>query len=274
MKKILAAFMMCMLVLMPLSVSASETIYNSFMEEMITENPDEMNDVLSMLKENELGWGGLPADPADIVAEDIVKLYKFEDSHIVNVYNEKGTLVDNFDEEYRYKYFCDEERSAFEIRKNENDEWAISIADMEVKLRQERFPGQPCNFKEMVADVIDQYPELDTDSVKYIEFDILGTYLVYFISDGTEYLVTYPLDDLQVEFEYGKIFTLSEFIDTIDEFSIFNRTEPLEGYGGADIGVVNETDSTPWYIYLIVGGGVALVVTAVCVIIKRKRITH
>lgn len=273
MKKIIAALMTLILLCTAFTINATEnTVYDSYIEHLVTENETELSSIVNLLKENESGCGAVPDDPADVHAEDLVRLYTFDDPHILNVYNETGTLTNNFDDEYNYKYFSETEESTIELSKNENGEWDIAIYDMEVKARKDRFPGQPSTFKEMIADVIEQHPNLDFTSVKYINYSVLGTYLIYFSDSDTEYLVTYPLDDLQTEFEYGKIFTLSEFIDTVDEFPVFNRTEPVEGYGGADIGTINKKSDTPWYVYPAIGISVVLIVGAVgYVIIKRKR---
>ena len=244
--------------------------YDSYIEYVISQNENEIKEVFNALKEQYV-YDDSSNDQYSAIAEDLVKLYRFTDEHIVNVYREKHSLADNFEENYEYVYFNDENQNVYKIHK-EAGKWEVYASSLEIKFRQENFPGQPYNFKEMIAEVIKQYPNLDPDSVKYVLYHPLAAYLIYFSCEDTEYIINFPPvsnypDDNDYP-EYATIYTLSEYIDIVDEYAIFNCTKPPdEGAGGSYVGLVKA--HTPIYLYPIAGLVTTILLSVLYTIVKK-----
>ena len=247
---------------LPISAQNVHWLYN--------DSTEEINEVLDAVRD--YGSSSVPDDLSLITAEDLVRLYKFNDEHLPNVYSENNSLANNVSSEYRYKYFITSSGYALTIMKDENDHWYVVTESNELRVAERNFPDISFLFTDMVENIAETVPEYDPESLRYIEYDALGCMLVYFRDTDTEYIAYYPLYEDEIEeLICSKIYTATEFIDIIDDFPTFNVTVPSEGAGGG-VGLVNHTKSYNWYVYPAIGISVVLVVSAVgYVIIKRKR---
>ncbi|MBR6514079.1 MAG: hypothetical protein IKT46_04510 [Clostridia bacterium] len=241
---------------------------NSYLSQYIKENEKEFNDIVNYLKN--YGGTALPSDPDEIKIEDIIRIHTFKESHLPNILQNTGNLSENIINTNEYKYFSPEGYTLI-VGKNDDNKWEVLKISNELKTASQNHKEISFKFKDMIENIEELYPNYDFDSVKYIEYKELGSFLVYFISENTEYLACYPINnaDNGEKVTCGKIYTVEEYIDIIDDYPIFNNTTSDKGIGGG-IETTTTKDITHWYVYplmgvIVIGFGVAIF------IIKRKK---
>ncbi|MBQ4560741.1 MAG: hypothetical protein IJA55_00235 [Clostridia bacterium] len=245
-----------------ISVNLTVTTFadNSYLHSYIKENEEDFKDIVSYLKD--YGGTALPSNPDKITTEDIVKVHCFEESHLPNYFAEFGNLSKNIIDCNEYKYFSPEGYSII-IGKNDKKEWEVFGISNELRLADSNHNGISFEFKDMIANIEKVHPNYNYESVKYIEYDTLGTYLVYFVSEDIEYLACYPINnaDNGEKVTCGKIYTVKEYIDIIYDYPIFSSTSSDKGIGGGVDTTVTK-DIRHWYVYpligvVVIGSGVA-----------------
>lgn len=241
---------------------------SSYIDKYISENYDELNDVLSAVID--YGGSGLPYDKTEIEINDLVRIYKFTDTHLPNYFSEHGNISDNIYDTQEYKHFSSTGFTHY-IGKNEEMKWEVHTESNELKVASKNHPEISFEFKDMMDNIASEYPDYDYESVKYIEYFDLGTILVYFASNNTEYLACYPTGNIEdgINLTCGAIYTVKEYLDIIEDYPIFDQTEKSVGIGGG-VGIKNDTTSIPWFIYPIIGVEIVGVVVVIYKLTKRK----
>lgn len=271
MKNSIIIIVISLLLSLSLTINITANNINSLTDSMIdsreTTKSDEVSLITHLLVNN--GYGNI--DTKNIAVENLLTVYMLDIQKLSNVNENDYSFKEIVTNEYFYRYYNTDTQCVTEVVKNLSGEWVIGPTSKEIKGYIKRFPNLSCIPNDITKNILDLYPTLDYNSVKFIYLEEVSQTLVYFTCEDEEYVAYYPLVEIDNGLNAGEIYTADEVLNVLSEYPIYNPITDNGDIGGG-VGLVNHTKSYNWYVYPAIGISVVLIVGAVgYVIIKRKR---
>ncbi len=227
---------------------------------------DEMNAVQQAVRVCDSIWDKYLGDNRDDVTYSLMyQIYYLKMKDIVSSYEKEGSFGANISEKYYWVVPCYNEGTEVQVIRSEQNlsGWDIRRGTRYRSAIAENYPDIEFGIDVIYENIMTQYPSADKYSFRFVYDEGTDVHLMYFVSEGAEYLVPYfPSEDINW-ITNAKIYPAGEYVEimktnVVAESSLNDSEEPYQR-------------SEKIYLNYIIVGTVAVICVAVAAVIIAKK---
>lgn len=207
-------------------------------------------------------------DPDNIRYDHMYQVYYLNMKDTVAAYDTDGRFVDNISSKYYWVVPNYETGCEVQLVRNSETEygWAIRRGTHYMDNIRTNYPGTEYGIISIYDNILENYPKADKLSFRFIYEELNDIHLMFFVSEGEEYVIPYFSSKDMTWIKNAEIYPVLQYIELVRKNTADDTITTALSSGGFDTETI--------YLNYIVVGTVAVIgiaLTAVIVVKKKKQ---
>lgn len=228
---------------------------------------DEMNNVQQAVRVSDRIWDKYLGNSRDDVDYSLMyQVYYLKMKDIISSYEKQGTFGANISEKYYWVVPCYGEGSEVQVVRSEQNlsGWDIRRGTRYCSTIPGNHPDVKFRIDKIYNNILTQYPNADKYSFRFVYDEGTDVHIMYFLSEGQEYLVPYfPSEDMTWIIN-AKIYPANEYVEIM-------KTNVAAESSLVDSKAPYERSEKIYLNYVLIGTVAVICVVIVAVIIAKKK---
>ncbi len=264
-------FLLCtvMLVIMLMPVSAEEIQGGILSVELLKYYRYETEQIAIMVGEQHTAWRDYLGDnPEDILYDMMYQVYYLEMKDVVSAYDSDGSFGKNISDKYYWIVPNYEKGTEVQVVRNPDAAhgWAIRRGTRYMNAIGSSYEGTVFGIAAIYDTILTQCPEVNKLSFRMVYDELNDMHLMYFTSEGEEYIVPYFASEDITWLTNGTVYSAKDYIELM-------RTNTTDETTGIDLDEDKINSEIIYLNYIIIGTVIVIGVALVAVIMAHKKKT-
>ncbi len=262
-------FLLCVVMLVLMSITASTEVMqgSDLSVELLKYYRYETDQITIMVNEQYTAWRDyLGEDPEAIRYDQMYQVYYLNMKDTVSAYDSDGMFGKNISDKYYWVVPNHEKGTEVQVVRNSDAEhgWAIRRGTRYMNSIASNYEGTVFTIATVYDNILEQCPEVNKLSFKMVYDELNDMHLMYFTSDGEEYVVPYFASKDVTWLTNGEMYSAKDYIELM-------RTNTADETSSIvlDRGKINT--ETIYLYYIVIGTVVVIGVTFVAILVAQKK---
>lgn len=268
MKKILVVTVCLLTILLTMVNAYGDSTNGSELAAAILEKySEEVEQIILTVKDQQSQWVDyLGNNPDKIDFSHMYRVYYLKLKDINAAYDKQGSFAANISDSYYWVVPCYDKQSEVQVVRNNDTAhgWDIRRGTQFMKNVGRSYPDVVFVISSVYENILSRYPEVDKESMRMVYDEGNNIHLMYFTSDGAEYVVPYFSSKAITCVSNEKVYPVSDYINAMEsnkaEDSAYD-TSSAKKHGTEMI----------YFNYIVVGSIVVVGVAFVAFMIARRK---
>ncbi|MBQ4562618.1 MAG: hypothetical protein IJA55_09865 [Clostridia bacterium] len=205
-------------------------------------------------------------NPDDIYFTLMYQVYYLKMKDIVSAYETDGNFVSNITDKYYWVVPNYNKGSEVQVVRNDDTEygWAIRRGTRYMNSIDFSYKGVVFGIAAIYDNILEKKPDVDKDSFRLVYDELNDMHIMYFTSEGEEYVVPYFASKDITWLTNEEVYTASEYVELMKSH-IVDETSHMKITDG------NPKPETIYFYYLIIGTVMVIAIALVAFIIAKRK---
>ncbi|MBQ3183220.1 MAG: hypothetical protein IJB57_06085 [Clostridia bacterium] len=262
---ILLCAVMIVLALMPI---ASEEVQGSVLSvELLKYYRYETEQIIAMVNEQYIAWRDYLGDDPDAIPYELMyQVYYLDMKDVVSAYDSDGTFVKNISDRYYWVVPNYEKGTEVQVVRNNDAEygWAIRRGTHYMDSIRSNYEDTVFGIAEIYDNILTQCPGVNKLSFKMVYDELNDIHLMYFTSEGEEYVVPYFASENFTWLTNAMVYPVKDYIELM-------RTNTVDDTSNIDLDEGKMGTETIYLNYIVIGTVAVIGVAIVAVLIAHNK---
>lgn len=209
--KRMAVFLISMILTALMALPVFATDGAQMQQRLLQTEAEEVEAVTEVVERDIAEWGKYLGHIDDVDFDNMYHLYCLEED-IFASYKATGKISSNISKEYHWVVPNHQIGKEVELFRADSGEWVILQGTANFVYMKQKEPDIYMSYEFFCQSALDEHPDLDTESVKYVYAEAIDCNFLYFTDKGREYVIPYIVDANKNWAQSNKVYEASEFI--------------------------------------------------------------